>query len=51
MTTHQEHLLVVDDDADIRQLLREYLQENGYRVTAVADGDGLRAALRRDSWT
>ena len=45
METQQEHLLVVDDDADIRQLLREYLQENGYRVTAVADGTGLRAAL------
>lgn len=45
MTTSPEHLLVVDDDAEIRQLLREYLQDNGYRVTAVADGKGLRATL------
>ncbi|MBC7657349.1 MAG: response regulator [Frankiaceae bacterium] len=45
MTTTQEHLLIVDDDADIRQLLRQYLQENGYRVTTAADGKGLRAAL------
>ena len=44
MTT-PDHVLVVDDDAEIRSLLREYLQKNGYRVTAVADGKGLWAAL------
>jgi two-component system OmpR family response regulator len=45
MTTAPEHLLIVDDDADIRQLLGDYLRENGYRVTAAADGKGMRAAL------
>lgn len=45
MTTAAEHLLIVDDDADIRQLLGDYLRGNGYRVTAVADGKGMRAAL------
>ena len=45
MTTIQEHLLIVDDDAEIRQLLGDYLQENGFRVTTAADGKGLRAAL------
>ena len=44
MTT-PDHVLVVDDDAEIRSLLREYLQKNGYRVTAVADGKGLWATL------
>jgi two-component system OmpR family response regulator len=44
MTTH-DHILVVDDDAEIRDLLSEYLQKNGYRVTAVADGKGMQAAL------
>lgn len=44
MTT-QGHVLVVDDDAEIRSLLREYLQKNDYRVTAVADGKGMWAAL------
>ena len=44
MTT-QDHVLIVDDDAEIRSLLSEYLQKNGYRVTAVADGKGMRAAL------
>jgi len=44
MTT-SDHVLVVDDDAEIRGLLGEYLQKNGYRVTAVGDGEGMRAAL------
>ena len=40
----QDHILIVDDDAEIRGLLREYLQKQDFRVTAVADGKGLRAA-------
>jgi two-component system OmpR family response regulator len=40
-----DHILVVDDDTEIRSLLRDYLQQQGYRVTAVADGKGLRAAV------
>jgi two-component system OmpR family response regulator len=42
----QDHLIVVDDDAGIRDLLREYFEQHGYRVTAVADGRGLRATLK-----
>ena len=41
----QDHILIVDDDAEIRSLLREYLEKNAYRVTAVADGRAMRAAL------
>jgi two-component system OmpR family response regulator len=40
-----EHILIVDDDADIRSLLGDYLQKNGYRTTAVAEGKGMLAAL------
>jgi len=43
--TAPDHVLVVDDDAEIRNLLREYLEKNGYRVTTVADGKGMWAAL------
>jgi len=43
--SRQDHILVVDDDAEIRALLREYLQKQGYRVTALADGKALRAAV------
>jgi two-component system OmpR family response regulator len=34
----QPHILVVDDDPQIRALLEEYLQENGLRVSAAANG-------------
>jgi two-component system OmpR family response regulator len=42
-----DHLLVVDDDPQLRELLSDYLSRNGYRVTAVADGPGMWAALER----
>jgi DNA-binding response OmpR family regulator len=32
------HILVVDDDPQIRELLQDYLVENGLRVSAVATG-------------
>ena len=38
-------ILVVDDDREIRRLLQDYLRENEYRVTAVADGKGMWEAL------
>ena len=36
---------MANDDTEIRSLLYEYLQKQGYRATAVADGKGLRAAV------
>jgi two-component system, OmpR family, response regulator len=45
MTENQEHLLVVDDDREIRMLLLEYLEQAGYRVSAVADGKEMRHVL------
>ncbi|HSG76631.1 MAG TPA: response regulator [Burkholderiales bacterium] len=42
-----DHILVVDDDAEIRNLLGEYLEKNGCKATVVADGKGMRAALAR----
>lgn len=38
-------ILIVDDDREIRTLLGEYLESNGYKCQAVADGSGMRAAL------
>ena len=40
-----DHILIVDDDEGIRSLLDKYLQKNGYRVTAVANGRAMWAAL------
>jgi two-component system OmpR family response regulator len=45
----QDHILVVDDDSEIRTLLDEYLQKNGYRVTVAADGKSMWAALERSA--
>src|SRR5260221_15937 len=41
----QPHVLVVDDDPGIRELVSDYLGKNEFRVTAVADGNAMRAAL------
>ncbi|MES2104939.1 MAG: response regulator [Pseudomonadota bacterium] len=40
-----DHILIVDDDRDIRELLTAYLQKNGFKVTAAANGRQMRAAL------
>ena len=39
------HVLVVDDDREIRDLLGRFLGKHGYRVTAVGDGKEMRRAL------
>jgi DNA-binding response OmpR family regulator len=39
------HILVVDDDPALRDLLAEYLSANGLKVVAVADGRAMREAL------
>jgi len=43
----KKHILVVDDDADIRELLTEVLAQNGYEVTAVEDGIGAMMLLKK----
>ncbi len=45
MINGKEHVLVVDDDAALRGLLTRYLSENGYAVTAVADGVEMAGAM------
>jgi DNA-binding response OmpR family regulator len=39
------HILVVDDDSVIRELLSTYLEQNDLRVTTVANGAAMRALL------
>ena len=45
MDEAEPHLLVVDDDPRLRQLLRRYLTENGFRVTIAANAEEARANL------
>ena len=40
------HILVVDDDSRIRDLLARYLQDNGFRVTTAIDAASARATMR-----
>jgi len=40
------HVLVVDDDQKIRDLLVRYLYEHGFRVTSAGDAAAARAAMR-----
>jgi two-component system OmpR family response regulator len=42
-----DHVLVVDDDAEIRKLLGEYLQRNGFRVSLANDGREMRRTLEQ----
>ena len=42
----EAHILVVDDDARLRDLLRRYLVESGFRVTVAADAQEARARLQ-----
>ncbi len=39
-------ILVLDDDARIRQMLSRYFEDEGYHVTSVGDGAGLRSSLQ-----
>ena len=40
------HLLIVDDDHRIRDLLARYLYENGFRVTTASDAQEARACMK-----
>ncbi len=44
--SEQPHILVVDDDRRIRQLLQSYLQEHGFRVTVAASAAEARERRR-----
>jgi two-component system phosphate regulon response regulator OmpR len=40
------HILIVDDDRRIRELLKSYLQDTGFRATAAASAGEAREAMR-----
>ena len=41
----EAHILVVDDDNQVRQLIGRFLRESGYRVTGARDGREMRETL------
>lgn len=40
------HILVIDDDARLRDLLRRYLTDNGFRVTTAGDSEEARRTMQ-----
>ena len=44
-----DHILIVDDDAEIRDLLQTYLQKSGYRTSLAADGSAMWKALEHNA--
>src|SRR2546430_4405904 len=45
-----DHILIVDDDAELRNLLTQYLRKNGLTVTAVADGRAMWRTLENKQY-
>jgi two-component system, OmpR family, response regulator len=46
---HTDHILIVDDDREIRDLVSGYLKKNGLRVTVAPDGRQMRTFLATDT--
>jgi len=45
METELPHILVIDDDDRLRELLRQFLSDNGFRVSTASDAADARARL------
>jgi two-component system OmpR family response regulator len=43
------HILVVDDHADIRDLLKRFMEQHGFKVTCARDGKEMKRLL--DNWS
>ena len=46
MENNKNHILVVDDDDGIRNLLKDYLKDNGYIVSAAENADQAKNKLK-----
>ena len=47
MPRFKEHLLIVEDNREMRDLLRKVLEKEGYRVSLAGDGCEAAALLAR----
>ncbi len=46
MKVTKAHILIVDDDPQIGELIRDYLEKHGYRVSTAADGREMHRVLK-----
>ncbi|EEE35785.1 two component transcriptional regulator, winged helix family [Rhodobacteraceae bacterium KLH11] len=49
MDNQETHILVCDDEVDVREMLQEYLGKRGFRVSAASGGEELRGLLSANS--
>ncbi len=49
MDNQNTHILVCDDEIDVREMLQEYLSKRGYRVSAASGGEELRAIVSAET--
>jgi two-component system OmpR family response regulator len=40
-----EHVLIVEDDPEVREMMGDYLETHGYRVTLCGNGEAMRKAI------
>ena len=45
---NSEHILVVDDEPEIRDMIERYLTNQGYRVSTAPDGEEMRRIVAND---
>ena len=45
MQTDKAHLLIVEDDDQLAELLLEYLGQQGFELSRMASGDGAAEAI------
>ena len=50
MKTMSAHLLIVEDDREMRDLLRKVLEKEGYCVSVAADGHAASASLSQNAF-
>jgi len=48
MATQPKHILVVDDDGDVRNVVVAMLQDSNYRVSEASEGSAMRRAMESD---
>lgn len=46
---HKDHILIVDDDAEIRQLLKVYLEKHGLHASTAESGVAMWSVLKQSS--
>jgi len=47
MSVQKSHILIVDDDSQIGDLLSEYLEQHGYRVSVARNGVEMKRVMKR----